>query len=108
MNDDLNNLVRRLDGLERNVSDHAKSITEFFEESSKMDARVRALEKIQHDRRVADAERCAREKAMQKDIVEIEKRLGKIEGGINKVLWTIAGAVMLAFAAFVMRGGLHG
>lgn len=108
MTDEFDKLLRRVDIVERNASDVARAITEIVANGAAVDARVRVLESIQQDRRIADVERAGREQATQKDIQSIEKRMGKIETGINKVLWGLAGTVGIAFVGFVLRGGLSG
>lgn len=108
MTEDFEKLVRRMDLAERNAADVARTIGEIVSNHAAIDNRVRALENIQQDRRVSDVQRTAREESMQKDIQSIEKRMGSIEAGINKVLWGLAGTVGIAFIGFVLRGGLSG
>lgn len=108
MTDDVDKLLRRMDVVERNASDLARTMTEIATTTVAMDARVKTLENIQQDRRVSDVERSAREQGMEKDIKSIEGRMAKIETGINKLLWGLAGSVGLAFVGFVLRGGLSG
>lgn len=108
MTEDGEKLLRRMDVMERNASDLARMVTEIVSGTAALDARVKALESIQQDRRVSDVERTGREQAMQKDIQSIEQRMGKIETGINKVLWGLAGSVGIAFIGFILRGGLSG
>jgi hypothetical protein len=108
MTEDFDKLVRRMDMAERNAADVARTLGEIVSGTAAIDGRVRALENIQQDRRVSDVERSGREQSMQKDIKSIEERMGKIETGINKVLWGLAGTVGIAFVGFVLRGGLSG
>lgn len=108
MTEDLEKLLRRVDVVERNGSDLSRTITQIVNGAAAMDARLKALENIQQDRRVSDVERSGREQSMQKDIQSIEQRMGKIETGINKVLWGLAGSVGVAFLGFILRGGLSG
>lgn len=108
MAEELDSILRRMDTLERNQSDHSRKFTEFTLAGEAMDKRVKVLEQIQQDRRVSDVERTAREQSMQKDIKSIESRMEKIETGVGRILWAIAGAVILAVVGFVLRGGLNG
>lgn len=108
MPENMDTLLRRIDGVERNASDISRMITELVANSAAMDARVRTLENIQQDRRVSDVARSAREEAMEKDIRSIETRMAKIETGINKLLWGLAGSVGIAFVGWILRGGLGG
>jgi hypothetical protein len=108
MPENMDTLLRRMDGMERNSSDISRMITELVTSTAAMDARVKTLESIQQDRRVSDVARSAREEAMEKDIKSIERRMAKIETGINKLLWGLAGSVGIAFVGFVLRGGLSG
>lgn len=94
--------------MERNQSDQARMITEIVQEHAAIDKRVQVLEGIQQDRRVSDVERTGREQSMQKDIKSIEARMEKIETGVSRILWAIAGAVILAVVGFILRGGLNG
>lgn len=94
--------------MERNQSDQARMITEIIQEHAAIDKRVQVLEGIQQDRRVSDVERTGREQSMQKDIKSIEARMEKIETGVSRILWAIAGAVILAVVGFILRGGLNG
>ncbi len=108
MPENMDALLRRMDGMERNSSDISRMITEIVANSAAMGARVKTLEDIQQDRRVADVERAAREHAMQKDIASIQTDVTTIKTGINRVLWAVALAVVTTFVGFVLRGGLHG
>lgn len=108
MTEDIEKLLRRVDIVERNASDVARALTEIVANGSAIDARVKALESIQQDRRVSDVERTGREQAMQKDIASIQADVTSIKTGINKVLWGLAGSVGIAFIGFVLRGGLSG
>jgi hypothetical protein len=38
----------------------------------------------------------------------IDTRLSKIEGGQDRLFWTVVGAVVVAAATFVLKGGLVG
>lgn len=108
MTEDLEKLLRRVDIVERNSSDLSRTITQIVNGAAAMDARLKALESIQQDRRVSDVERSGREQAMQKDIALIQTDVTSIKTGINKVLWGLAGSVGVAFLGFVLRGGLGG
>lgn len=94
--------------MERNQSDQARMITEIVQEHAAIDKRVQVLEQIQQDRRVVDVERNARETAMQKDISAIQADIQAIKGFGTWALRLVAGAVILAFTAWVLGGGIGG
>lgn len=99
-------ILRRLDATERNASDLAASHTRHVEMSAETLERVTALEKATSDRRVDDARREEREKAVQKDIADVKEDVKAIKGGFNKLLWIVATPIVGAILLFVLKGGL--
>ncbi len=54
------------------------------------------------------AEIITRVTVLETNYKHIDTRLGKIEGGQDKLFWTVVGAVVLAAVTFVLKGGLTG
>ncbi len=106
MTDEIQSILRRLDATERNHTDLAASHTRQVEQASEMSRRLEALEAVQSDRRVDDARREEREKAMQKDIADVRDDIKSIKGAFTKLLWIVGTAVIGAFVAFILAGGL--
>ena len=44
---------------------------------------------------------------MQRDISYIKESQDKVVAGINKLVWSIIGSVIVAFMAFALAGGLN-
>lgn len=103
---DIAAILRRLDTTERNQSDLAASHTRLVEQATDMLRRVQAMEDIYSDRRVEDARREEREKSMQKDIGDVRDDIKSIKGAFTKLLWIVGTAVIGAFVAFILAGGL--
>lgn len=106
MTDEIQSILRRLDATERNHTDLSASHTRQVEQASDMHRRLEVLEKVQSDRRVDDARREEREKAMQKDIADTRDDIKSIKGAFTKLLWIVGTAVIGAFVAFILAGGL--
>jgi len=98
--------VRRLDAIERNASDLARSHTLMVEELSGVKARVLQLEEHHQESRVRSAVEMERDKALQSDIANIRSDIQAIKGIGKWALLTFIGAVILAFTSFIIRGGL--
>jgi predicted nucleic acid-binding Zn-ribbon protein len=103
MHDDI---PRRLDGIERNVSDLAGTATRLTAEISAAKDRLRELEQHHQDYRVRTAAEAERDKALQSDIANIKDDIKSIKSLGKWALTTFIGAVILAFVAFIVRGGL--
>lgn len=103
---DIAAILRRLDAAERNQSDHARILTAYNDEIKQTKDRLDALESAQQDRRVKDAEEIGREKAMQADIGTMKEDIKSIKGIGSKALWVFVSAILLAFAGFIIKGGL--
>lgn len=104
MHDD--NTARRLDAIERNVSDLAGTATRLTEELASLKIRVRELEEHHQDNRVKSAAEAERDKALQQDIVSIKDDIKSIKSLGKWALTTFIGAIIMAFVAFMIRGGL--
>ena len=68
-----------------------------------MDQQTRAAIDTLHSR-VNEA--MTRLTVVETNYTHINVRLGKIEGGVSKLMWIVIGAVVLAAVAFVLKGGL--
>lgn len=104
--DDIPGILRRLDTSERNQSDHARILTSYNEEIRGAKERLDRLEEAHQDRRVRDVEEVAREHAMQSDIAAMKEDIKSIKGIGSKALWVFISAIIVAFAAFMLKGGL--
>ena len=104
--DDVSSLLRRLDLTERNVSDQARTLTALTVEGNGVRSRLDRLEEAHQERRVKDAEEVAREKAMQVDIAAMKSDINAIKGTGSKALWIFIAAILLAFAGWILKGGL--
>lgn len=100
MPDEINQIVRRLDTVERNTTDLAKSVTNITEEMSDLSRPLRQLETDREVRKVSDQ--------------HLYSRLGQIENSIAKVhnlgWWTLGtfGASAIALIAnFMFKGGFY-
>jgi predicted flap endonuclease-1-like 5' DNA nuclease len=69
-------------------------------------ARVRELEQHHQDNRVKSAAEAERDKALQSDIANIKDDIKSIKGIGKSFLTTFIGAIILAFVAFLIKGGL--
>lgn len=99
-------ILRRIDAVERNHTDLARSVTEITNGVGEVKGRVVELEEEHHERRVLDATRAGREESMQKDIASIRGDIQGIKAAGTKLLWIVGTAIVLAFVAFVIKGGL--
>lgn len=98
--------MERLEIVERDVRDHAKSLSAIFDHQSTTEGRLRLLEEAHSLRLIADAR--AEERSINRDaqLKRIEDDVQGLKGGVFKLIWLVAGAVVLAFVAFVVKGGL--
>lgn len=73
--------------------------------------RVTALEQWQRGKDIAEAGREAQWTAMidrfNERFTSLEQQIGKIAGTLTFLSRTFIGAVILAFVAFLIQGGLH-
>jgi chromosome segregation ATPase len=99
-------IPRRLDGIERNASDLAGTVTRTLEEIAGIKQRIRELEEHHQDYRVRSAAEAERDKALQSDIANIKDDIKSIKSLGKWALTTFIGAIILAFVAFLVRGGL--
>jgi chromosome segregation ATPase len=98
--------ARRLDGIERNASDLARTATVMMEEMTLLKGRVRELEEHHQDYRVRTAAEAERDKALQSDISNIKDDIKSIKSLGKSFLTTFISAIILAFVAFLIKGGL--
>jgi hypothetical protein len=69
-------------------------------------ARVVALEQWRIQRDIDSARHDERWKSMDEKIDAVGKKVDKISDGLSRIMWTFIVAVILAFVAFVVKGGL--
>lgn len=96
----------RLDRIERDSRDHAKSITEIVNGHSGLAGRISVLEQANNHRTVLEARQEERAIARETWQKKVEKDLSDMRGGVNKLLWIVATGVIGAFLAFIINGGL--
>lgn len=100
-------IPRRLDGIERNASDLAGTVTRTLEEIAGIKQRIRELEEHHQDYCVRSAAEAERDKALQSDIANIKEDIKSIKSLGKWALTTFIGAIILAFVAF-RREDVHG
>lgn len=103
---DIAAILRRLDAAERNQSDHARILTAYNEEIKHAKDRIAALEEHRQERRVIDAGDAERGKALVADVASMKADISSIKGTFAKALWIFVSAIIVAFATFLIRGGL--
>jgi ABC-type Zn uptake system ZnuABC Zn-binding protein ZnuA len=80
----------------------------------KLEIRVRHLENWRDTTVALDEERRAQARAefarvharLDKLDTEMEKRFGRIDGHVSKLVWLVAGSIVTAFLAWVFNGGM--
>jgi chromosome segregation ATPase len=102
----LDDIPRRLDGIERNASDLAGTMTRTLEEIAAVKLRLRELEEHHQDYRVKTAAEAERDKALQADITNIKDDIKAIKSLGKWFLMIFIGAIVTAFVGFIIRGGL--
>lgn len=100
------NFGRRLDAIERNASDLARSMTSALEEIGALKQRARELEEHHQDNRVKSAAEAERDKALQSDIANIKDDIKSIKALGKWALLIFIGAIITAFSTFIIKGGL--
>lgn len=98
--------TKRLEYVERDLRDHAKSLTALADAGKNMQDRLVALERSVQDWRVAEARKEERALALQKWMHKVDEDLKSIRGVGTKLLWIVGGSVVTAFVAFLLRGGI--
>lgn len=68
---------------ERNLVDHAKSLSVFADEIGKINVRMQIMEDWRHDRNVAAAREDERDKSLYKRLDDIESSIEAIETRMN-------------------------
>lgn len=96
---DRTSLEGRVDTLERDSRDHAKTLSEIIE-------KLNLLEKENHERRLIEVRAEERSIARTEQLERIEKDIAGIKAVGSRILWIIVVAVIGAFVTFVLRGGL--
>lgn len=107
--------ARRLENAERDIRDHAKSISEITNHLSdltnrygELAARTTAIETARAQRAMLEARmeerEDARDKAMEQRFTYIEKKLDNI----YKLGWIVVSTFVGALALWVLKGGLAG
>jgi chromosome segregation ATPase len=103
---DENGWAKRLDIVERDLRDHAKSFTAITEQVHNWQQRVIALETVIRKMEIAEARAEERELRLNERLKNIDADLEAIRGVGTKLLWIVAGGVVTAFLAFLLKGGL--
>lgn len=96
----------RLGLAERDLRDHAKSLSVLVIEVGKLDIRLTALEKAEMARVIQDAREEERDKALNKRLDSIDENIKKIIGDRSKVLWAIGLAILAIVVKWALEGGL--
>lgn len=105
--------ARRLEELERYVSNQGNSISEITKAHGALSGRVDHLESLAQERAITEAREDERDKAlydrldrMEKSIEVTNKDIKDLRGIGAKALWVFISAIIVAAAAFVVKGGL--
>lgn len=108
---------RRLANAETDLQAHAKSISALVDELGKANQRIHAIEEARAQRQVLEARMEEREaardaaldvrlKAIEESLKETRDDVKAIKGFGWKMIGVVTAAIVLAFVAFVIRGGL--
>lgn len=101
-------LERRVDLLERDSRNHARSLTEIVNVVGAQGNDLKKLGEWQMTRLLAEVREEERDKALYTRLDSLDTAIKGMREGWTKILWTIGGAVIVALVAFVIRGGLAG
>lgn len=122
--DRMEGVLRRLDSVERNGSDLARSHTSTVEIISKLGGRVERLEEFHQESREERAARQEREKTLWENIKTIKEDLtslkdlnmstvksdvSEIKDANKRMFWLVAGAIVTGFGGLfflLVKGGL--
>ena len=99
-------VLRRLDMIERDLRDHSKTFTALTNQVSIAQERVNTVEQAVRKWDVADARAEERGVRLNERLKNIEEDIETLRGVGTKLLWIVAGGVLTAFLAFVLKGGL--
>jgi len=106
LSDDVAALQRRMDTLERNQADQARTLGAFTDELRSAGQRLDKHDEAHQERRVTDAGDAERTKALLSDVASMKADISSIKGTFAKALWIFVSAIIVAFATFIIRGGL--
>lgn len=96
----------RLGLLERDARSHARSLTEIIGTMRTFADDLKLLREWQMNRLVAEAREEERDKALYRRLDELSAAIKSMRDRDGRVLWIIGTALLLAFVAFVVRGGI--
>ena|SRR5687767_2863389 len=99
-------VMRRLDVIERDLRDHVKTFTAMTEQAQSWHQRLVAVELAFRRWEIAEARAEERGIRTREQLEKMEEELEALRGVGTKLLWIVAGGVITAFLAFVLRGGL--
>lgn len=80
-------------------------VVELEHSTQSREARLAALEAWQRQSEIGEAKRGEQWVALQRDFVDIKKSIGEVQGTLRWIGRTIIGAIIVAFMAFLIRGG---
>ena len=109
-------MIKRLTDLEKYARTHGESISTVTKVAEDHERRLAYLEQLAQSRAITEAREDERDKALYKRLdgvdteiaslrVETTKEFNAIKGVGSKALWVFFSAIILAVAAFVIRGG---
>jgi hypothetical protein len=99
-------ISRRLDVVERDLRDHAKSFTALTSQLVGTQDRLAAVEAVIRKWDISEARAEERSIRNAERLKNIEEDIETLRGVGTKLLWIVAGGVLTAFLAFVLKGGL--
>lgn len=89
-------LAQRLSLVERDARGHARALTNLTLRYGDYEQRLSVIEAWRQDRMIDDARADERDKALYGRLDRIEAGLGKMNNGISRALWIVAGTVIPA------------
>jgi CHASE3 domain sensor protein len=96
----------QIETLQRDLRDHAKTLTEIISAQTTLSGRVQMLEQAQGERMVLEARQEERAIARIEWQERIEKEVNSLRGVGVKLLWIIATGIIGAFIVFMVNGGM--
>lgn len=105
--------LRRIEELERFVSNHGTSISAMVENHAALSRRVEHLEALAQARAITEAREDERDKALYDRLDRMDDEIKGTRGEVKdirsiaaKAIWVFISAFIVAGATFVIKGGL--
>ena len=106
-------VTQRLEKLEQYIAKQGESISSVAQEYLSLKSRVAHLEELAQSRAITEAREDERDKALYERLDRMETQIKDTRGEIkdirgigSKALWVFISAIIVAAAAFMIKGGL--